>query len=81
MVSIKVVGSGCPNCNKLEQLCREIVQEYNVPAQIEKVTNINEFANLGILLTPGLLINDQVVSSGKIPARSSLVQWITEAEK
>jgi small redox-active disulfide protein 2 len=79
MLHIKVVGSGCASCNKLEQLCREIIAENNLNAEIEKVTDINTFADLGILITPGLLINNKVVSSGKIPSKETLTNWIKEA--
>jgi small redox-active disulfide protein 2 len=76
MINIKVVGSGCPNCNKLEALCKEVVAEEGIEAQIEKITDFNKFTELGIFVTPGLLINDKVVSSGKIPTKSTLVNWI-----
>jgi len=81
MLNIKVVGSGCANCNKLEQLCREIVAENNISARIEKITDINSFADLGILITPGLLLNNKVVSSGKLPAKEILENWIEKATK
>lgn len=80
MLNIKVVGSGCPSCQKLEAMCREIIDEKNVVAEIEKITDVNQFANLGIMMTPGLLLNNKVVSSGKIPLKSTLEHWITEAE-
>jgi small redox-active disulfide protein 2 len=76
MLNIKVVGSGCFNCNKLEQLCREVVADNNIDAEIEKITDINTFADLGIMITPGLLLNNTVVSSGKIPSKESLEKWI-----
>jgi len=79
MLNIKVVGSGCANCKKLEALCREVVEEKNIAAEIEKVTDINEFAGLGIMMTPGLLLNNKVVSSGKIPTKSTLEHWIINA--
>ncbi|MEJ2633878.1 MAG: thioredoxin family protein [Calditrichia bacterium] len=79
MLNIKVVGSGCPNCQKLEALCREVVSENNIEAEIEKVTDFNKFAELGIFITPGLLINDKVVSSGKIPVKNTLLHWLTNA--
>ena len=81
MLNIKVVGSGCPNCQKLAELCREVIEENNIQAQIEKITDINQFADLGIMITPGLLLNNQVVSSGKIPTRSTLKHWIIDASK
>lgn len=79
MLNIKVVGSGCPNCQKLVELCREVIEENNIQAEIEKVTDVNKFADLGIMMTPGLLLNNKVVSSGKIPAKSALTQWIMDA--
>ena len=81
MLNIKVVGSGCPNCQKLESLCREVVSEQNVTAEIEKVTDYNQFADLGIAMTPGLLLNNKIVSSGKIPLKSTLEHWIQDASK
>ena len=79
MLNIKVVGSGCPTCQKLEQLCKDIVAENNIPANIEKITDLEKFADLGIFMTPGLLLNDKVVSSGRIPTKESLKNWISEA--
>ena len=78
MLNIKVVGSGCPNCQKLEALCREVTSEQNYEANIEKVTEINQFADLGIFKTPGLVVNDEVVSLGKIPTKSTLENWLKE---
>ncbi len=81
MVNIKVVGSGCANCQKLEQLCKEAVAESGIEATVEKVTDFKNFADLGIFMTPGLIINDRVKSSGKIPTKSTLLQWMVEAVK
>lgn len=81
MVNIKVLGPGCFNCNKLESLCREVVAENNIEANIEKISDFSKFAEYGILMTPGLVINDQVMSSGKIPTKSTLKNWIQSAQK
>jgi len=81
MLNIKVVGSGCPNCQKLAALCHEVIEENSISAEIEKVTDLNKFAELGILMTPGLLIDNKVVSSGKIPVKSTLTHWILEVVK
>jgi small redox-active disulfide protein 2 len=79
MINIKVVGPGCMNCKKLATICKEVVKENNVQAEIEKVTDISKFADLGIMMTPGLLINNKVVSSGKVPTKETLTQWIIGA--
>ncbi|MBZ0183641.1 MAG: thioredoxin family protein [Melioribacteraceae bacterium] len=78
MLNIKVVGSGCPSCQKLEALCKEVVAEKNFEATIEKVTDVNDFANLGVFMTPGLIVNDNVLSQGKIPTKSTLEHWLKE---
>jgi hypothetical protein len=57
------------------------VAEEKIEAQIEKVTDIKRFHELGILMTPGLLINGTVVSSGRLPAKSMITNWIREAVK
>ena len=81
MLNIKVVGGGCSNCRRLEGLCREVVEEAQIEAEIEKITDYDKFVDLGIFMTPGLLLNDKVVSSGKIPRKSILSQWIQNAVK
>jgi small redox-active disulfide protein 2 len=78
MLNIKVVGSGCANCTKLESLCKEVVGEQKLDAQVEKVTDINRFADLGVLMTPGLVVNDVVLSQGRIPTKSTLEHWLKD---
>jgi small redox-active disulfide protein 2 len=81
MLNIKVVGPGCMNCEKLAEMCKEVIEENNVEAEIEKIKDINKFADLGIMMTPGLLLNNTVVVSGKLPTKSTLTHWIIEASK
>jgi len=78
MLNIKVVGTGCPNCLKLESICNEVVSENNIAANIEKVSDINQFGELGIMITPGLVVNNKVLSQGKIPTKSTLEHWLKE---
>lgn len=75
---IKVYGSGCANCKRLEAMCTEVIQENNIDASIEKVTDIQEIMKTGILSTPGLEINGKMVSSGKLPTKSTLAHWIQD---
>ncbi len=79
MIKIKIVGSGCANCDRLAALCREVIAENDLDADIEKVTDLNTFADLGIFITPGLIINGVVKSSGKIPTKHTLLRWIRDA--
>ena len=76
--NIKVYGSGCSNCKKLEQMCIDAAQELNINATVEKVTDLQEIVKTGIMSTPGLEINGKMISSGKLPTKSTLIHWIQE---
>ena len=75
---IKVYGSGCANCKKLEQMCYNALQELQIDASVEKVTDLQEIMKTGFLSTPGLEINGKMISSGKLPTQSTLVRWIQD---
>ena len=79
MLNIKVLGSGCTNCINLEKLCREVASENQIEAAIEKVTDFKEIMSYGIMSTPGLVLNGKVVSSGKLPTKSTLDHWMMNA--
>ncbi|GJQ33380.1 MAG: redox-active disulfide protein 2 [Ignavibacteriaceae bacterium] len=78
MTTLKVFGTGCANCKRLEQLCIDTVAEMKIDAKVEKVTDLMEIMQSGIMATPGLSINWKVVSSGKIPTKETLKHWIEE---
>ena len=79
MLEIKVVGTGCPNCIRLENMCKEVIREFNIDANLVKVSDLNEIAALGIFLTPALIINNEVKISGKLPTPHTLRHWIADA--
>lgn len=81
MTTLKVFGTGCANCKRLEQLCIDTVAEMNIDANVEKVTDLMEIMQSGIMATPGLSINGKVVSAGKIPTKETLKHWIEEHSK
>ena len=76
MIAIKVLGSGCPNCVKLGDIVREAVVELDVEATIQKVTNPAEIVQYPILATPGLVINEQLKSAGRIPRKAEVIKWL-----
>lgn len=76
MVNVKVLGSGCKKCQTLEAKVRELVSANNIEATVEKITDINEMLNYGIMMTPGLVINEEVKSVGIIPKDDQLIKWI-----
>ncbi|HEY0845065.1 MAG TPA: thioredoxin family protein [Noviherbaspirillum sp.] len=79
MLTIKVLGPGCANCKKLEEVTRQAVRDLNVEAEILKVTDMAEIVAYDVLKTPGLVINEKLVSSGRIPTAASIEEWIREA--
>ncbi|MFO7769312.1 MAG: thioredoxin family protein [bacterium] len=79
MIKIQVVGAGCANCRKLEEVCRQVVAENAVEAEVEKVTDISRFADLGIMVTPGLVIDGEVKASGKVPQKEQISTWVMNA--
>lgn len=78
MMVIEVLGSGCPNCQKLEANAREAVAQAGVEAEIRHVTDYAEIASRGVMNTPGLVIDGRVVSTGKIPTPWTIAGWLTE---
>lgn len=75
---IKILGVGCPRCKKLESQVRDILAKNNLEAEIEKVTEIDEMMEYGIMATPGLVINEKLKSSGITPKDEQILNWIKE---
>jgi small redox-active disulfide protein 2 len=78
MISIKILGTGCKKCLNLEAKVKEIVTQNGIDAAVEKVTDINEMMGYGIMMTPGLVINEQVKSFGIIPKDDQILNWLKE---
>lgn len=76
MKNIKILGSGCANCKRLEVIARKVVDDLGIEAIFEKVTDMNEIMKWPILSTPGLVIDGKVVSSGRIPAEPEIAGWL-----
>ncbi|MEW6179404.1 MAG: thioredoxin family protein [Chloroflexota bacterium] len=79
MVNIKILGSGCANCKRLEAVTREVVESLGIEAEFEKVTSHTEIMQYPILATPGLVIQGKVVSYGRIPSKIEIEKWLKEA--
>ena len=79
MLTIKVLGSGCANCKRLEQLTRKVVDQLGVEAEVIKVTDATVYSDYGVMATPGLVINGKTVSSGRIPSMAEVTTFVTTA--
>lgn len=75
---IKILGTGCARCKNLESKVKEVAAKNNINADFEKVTDIQDIMKYKIMMTPGLVINEKVVSSGIIPGDEQILQWLNE---
>ncbi len=76
-MDIKVLGAGCANCNKLEQMLVEVLTELNEKANVAHVRDFKEIASYGVMRTPALVINRQVKLAGLVPSKDKLKEIIT----
>ncbi len=75
-MEIKILGGGCPNCKRLEALAREVAGDLGVDATLTKVTDAAEIMEYDILSTPALVIDGNVVASGRVPRKDEIAGWI-----
>lgn len=79
MITIKVLGSGCENCKKVEGITRKVITTMGMEAKVIKVTDWSEIKKYPILGTPGLVINEKVVCAGRIPSEAEVTTWLVNA--
>lgn len=78
-MEIKVLGPGCANCHKMEEMAKTAVQELGINADVVKITDIGEIARHGVLSTPGLIINGKILHSGKpLPSLEKMKELIKQ---
>ena len=75
-MEIKILGPGCINCRKVEELVRDAVAEAGIAANIEKVSDIMQIAQYGVFGTPAVVVDGKVKSVGKIPKREEILAWL-----
>ncbi|MDD1648826.1 MAG: thioredoxin family protein [Methylococcaceae bacterium] len=73
---IKILGSGCAKCNRLEQLTREAVGELGIDATFEHVKEMDKIMAYPIMRTPALVVDEKVKVSGRIPSKEELLVWL-----
>jgi small redox-active disulfide protein 2 len=78
-MNIKILGTGCSRCQQLEKTVKEAVKELAIDATVEEVKDIKKFIDYNVMMTPGLVINEQVMSSGKSLTKTEVTQLIINA--
>jgi small redox-active disulfide protein 2 len=73
---IKILGSGCAKCNRLEQLTRDAVSELGIDATFEHVKDMDKIMAYPIMTTPALVVDEQVLVSGRMPSKDELAGWL-----
>jgi small redox-active disulfide protein 2 len=77
-MNIKVLGTGCPKCSSLEKLTQETIDEMGINGNVEKEEDILKIMGYGVMQTPGLVINEKVVLSGRLPSKKELISIISK---
>ena len=75
---VKVLGPGCARCKRQEELTREAAQEAGLPLEIEHVTDTARILDYSVMTTPGLVIDEKLKMSGRLPRREEIVAWLKE---
>ncbi len=79
-MNVKILGTGCPNCVRLEALVKEVAREKGLSLEVDKVTDIVEIMSYGIMSTPGLVVDGQVMSSGRVPPKAEIATMMQPAD-
>lgn len=80
-LSVKILGSGCAKCNQLESAALQAIKELNMEAQVEHITDFAAIAGYGVMTTPALVINEMVVSSGKVLKVEQIIDYLQKHTK
>ena len=80
-LQIRVLGPGCPDCERLERDLMTVMTELNLPADLDHVRDVKEIACYGVMGNPALVINGKVVAAGRVPSKSQLKEWLKTASK
>jgi small redox-active disulfide protein 2 len=76
---IKILGPGCKNCANLEKATRQAVTDLGLEATVEKVTDYGQIASYGVMKTPGLVVDEQVLVSGRVPSAEEVARLLKQA--
>ncbi len=78
-MDVRILGTGCARCNRLEQLTREVAAETNTPIEVDHVTDMARILEYPIAGTPALVVRGEVKCSGRIPRKEEIAAWLAPA--
>ena len=76
MKKVEILGTGCMKCTKLYELTQKVVADNGLDAEVVKIEDIQEIVSRGVMMTPGLVVDGEVKSSGKLPSAAEIVDMI-----
>jgi len=76
MKKIEILGAGCPKCRQLAANAEEAARDLGIEYELEKVTDINEIMEFGVMMTPGIAVDGQVKASGKVSSVAEIKSWL-----
>lgn len=77
-MKIKILGSGCSKCNNLEKTVHDALSELAINAEVQKIGNVMQIMNYGVMQTPGLVINEELIFSGNVPPKERIKQLLLQ---
>lgn len=80
-MNVKILGPGCPRCENLERKVRNLAMEHQLALEIEKITDIDSMISYGMMMSPGLVIDGELKSSGTVPKDKQLLEWLKSEEQ
>jgi small redox-active disulfide protein 2 len=78
-MDIKILGTGCAKCSQVEKTTKEVINELGIDAKVEELKDIKKIMEYNVLITPGIVINGEVVSSGHVPSKADIAKFIMNA--
>jgi small redox-active disulfide protein 2 len=75
MFEVKILGSGCANCQTMYKLIDEVTQENGIPAQLEKIEDMAQIMSYGVMSTPGVVVNGKIAHAGGVPDKKTILSW------
>lgn len=75
-MEIKVCGPGCPKCHEAERIVNEALAEAGIATSVQKISDFNEIAKLGVFATPAVVIDGKIKCTGKVPSKKDVLSWV-----